>query len=284
MKGKRFLHLIFALFGLFYAIFILMGLFNYIPPNFYKVHQNNFQQLQPPSSKHLLGTDWFKQDVFSEFVYGAKSTFYSGLLAALPFLIFGILLGVGSAYKSGRTSYTVDKALEILNSFPKLIVLLLFIGLFGNHIKMIMVLFGIISSPKLAELIKGKIISLKKEAFIDSSIALGISHSRIIFKHILWHNCREIIVGQLFYIYAAAVLVEASLSYVQLGFSQNAASWGWMLAEARTEPKVLFTWPWSPDFHLKAVIVILALTGLSLGMFYLSQLFRDKDLERRGLL
>ncbi|APF19804.1 ABC-type transporter, integral membrane subunit [Caldithrix abyssi DSM 13497] len=266
-----------------YAILIMMGIFDYIPPNFYKLHQANFSQALPPSADHLLGTDWWKKDVFTEFVYGAKSTFYSGMLAGIPFLIFGILLGVGSAYQANRTSYYLDKLLEILNSFPKLIVLLIIIGLFGNHMVMLMMIFGIISAPKLAELIKGKVLALRKEAFVDSSIALGLSHAQIIFKHILYYNCRHIIIGQFFFIYAAAILVEASLSYVNLGFSQTSASWGYMLSEARSEPKTLFTWPWDSDFNLKAFVVISSLTLLTLSMVYLAEWLKNRDHLLKGI-
>ncbi len=266
-----------------YLILIIMGIFDFIPPNFYRLHQADFSQSLPPSAKHLLGTDWWKKDVFTEFVYGAKSTFYSGILAGIPFLIFGILLGVGSSYRANRTSYYLDKSLEILNSFPKLIVLLIIIGLFGNHMVMLMIIFGIISAPKLAELIKGKILSLRKEAFVDSSIALGLPHLQIILKHILYYNCRYIILGQFFFIYAAAILVEASLSYVNLGFSQTSSSWGYMLSEARSEPKILFTWPWNANFNLKAFVVISSLTLLTLSMVYLAEWLKNRDHLLKGI-
>lgn len=270
--------------GILYAILILMGIFHYIPPNHYRVHQNNFGQYEKPSREHVLGTDYYHQDIFSEFVYGAKSSFYSGMLAAAPFLLVGVALGIGASYRENVWTYYVDKGMEVLNAFPKLIVLLIFIALFGNHVFLIMILFGVISAPKLAELIKGRVLALKKEAFIDSSIALGLKHRTIIFKHLLWHNSREIIVGQFFFVYAAAVFIEASLSYVRLGFSEKSVSWGYMLYEARwASQRSLFVPPWSDEFHLKAFFTILALTLLTLSLFYLSQYFRQKDLEMKGI-
>lgn len=275
----------FTVAAVIYAVMILMGMFEYIPPNFYRVHQMNFPQLQPPSLEHLLGTDYYKHDIFSEFIYGAKSTFYSGILAAIPFTILGILLGIAASYYENRFSYYADRFLEVLNAFPKFIVLLIFIALFGNHVFLLMMIFGIFSSPKLAELIKGRVLALKKEMFIDSSIALGLPHWAIILRHILWNNSRSIILGQFFFIYSAAVLIEASLSYVNLGFSQTSVSWGYMLYEARyASGRTLFTAPWNlGSFHIKAFVSIMGLTLLTLSMFYLSRYYRQKALELRGI-
>ena len=281
---RSFMKTYFTVMAVVYGLMILMGIFHYIPPHFYRVHQMNFPQLQPPSLEHLLGTDYYKHDIFSEFVYGAGSTFYSGILASIPFVVLGILLGIAASYYENRFSYYMDRFLEVLNAFPKFIVLLIFIALFGNHVFLIMIIFGAFSAPKLAELIKGRVLALKKEMFIDSSIALGLRHRDIIFRHILWNNSRPIILGQFFFIYSAAVLIEASLSYVNLGFSQNSVSWGYMLYEARyASGRTLFTVPWDvQNFHIKAFVTIVGLTLLTLSMFYLSHYYRQKALELRG--
>lgn len=285
MNKQTVLKYYFYLSAALYLVLIIMGLFNWVPPNYYHIHQMfSSKKVLPISAEHLLGTDYFKKDIFTEFVFGVKSTFFAGMSAAFSFLIFGIFFGIASSYYENKFSFYMDKILEILNSFPKLIVLLIYIGLFGNHPFQLMILFGIISSPKLAELIKGRVLSLKKETFVDSSIALGVPHYQIIFKHILKYNCKEIIIGQFFYIYAVAVLIEASLSYVNLGFNATSVSWGYMLYEARgVISQNIFTFPWAADFNMEAFMAISGLTLLTLNMFYLSQYYKKKDLKEKGL-
>ncbi|RMD87106.1 MAG: ABC transporter permease [Calditrichaeota bacterium] len=283
MKNKI-VKLFLLFFGVIYLLMIIMGIVGKVPPNYYHVHQNNFQQYLPASKLHILGTSYFRKDIFTEFIFGAKSTFYSGILALIPFLVMGILLGVGSTYQQRPLSRFLDNFLELLNSIPKLIGLLIFIGLFGNRVFFVMAIFGILSSPKLAELIKGKILSLQKEEFIDTLKALGLPNVVIILKHILWYNCKTIIISQMFFIYAAAVLIEASLSYVQLGFSQESSSWGYMLYEAQSAPfRTIFTFPWNDNFHTQAFVTIMGLMIVTLSMFYLSLQFKQKDLLRRGI-
>ena len=267
--------------GSVYLLIVLFGLSGWVPPNFYWVHQEFHQDL-PISANHLLGTGYFRKDIFSEFIYGTASTFIAGMTAAIPFLFFGVLFGISAGYFDNRWTVALNKILDVFNSFPKLLVLLMFIGVFGSSPVMIMALFGFISAPKLAELIKGRILSLKKETFIDASVALGLSHSQIISKHILYYNCKELILGQFFYIYGAAVLIEASLSYVRLGFSATQASWGYMLYEARS--RTLFTLPWSKNFNMKALIIIVALSGLTLSMFYLAQYFKNRAYSEKGIV
>lgn len=183
----------------------------------------------PFTSGHLLGTDFMGRDMLSRLIVGIQAYFLPGLLAIFIALFFGSVLGVLAGYRGGMFDRGITYFTNLVDSFPRLVLMLLVIAAFKPDIWYIMLVLGITNVPVVASLIKGKILFLKQKNFIEADIALGVPTSTIILKHILWHNCRSILIIQATLGMAEAILMETSLSYLGFGVQEPTPSWGNMV-------------------------------------------------------
>jgi len=183
----------------------------------------------PFTGKHLLGTDFMGRDMLSRLIVGIQAYFLPGLLAIFIALLFGTVLGVLAGYRGGMFDTGITYFTNLVDSFPRLVLILLVIAAFKPDIYYIMAVVGITNVPGVASLVKGKILFLKQKNFIEADIALGVPTSTIILKHILWHNCRSILIIQATLGMAEAILMETSLSYLGFGVQEPDPSWGNMV-------------------------------------------------------
>lgn len=192
----------------------------------------------PWSGAHPLGTDERGRDLLVRVAHAARTSLMAGLIALFSYLGLGIALGTAAGYLAGRWQRWVAHLASIANNSPILLLLLLAVIIIDSAVPsrflfmrgyVLMFLLGIFSSPKLAELIRGRIGSLKQMAYIESALALGLSPWRIIVKHILWLECRPVIIVQGAYMLGQAMLVEATLTYLTFGLEYPMVSWGLML-------------------------------------------------------
>ena len=226
--------------GLFVGAFLLVFVLELVAKdglNPHKFHSNRWAQI---GTEHWLGTDQNGRDVFALLVSGAYTSFLMSVVSTLAFFIFGTALGVLSGYFSGWLRNFVNTIFRVIHTFPILLLLLIltiltdlfFYGRPSNtKFLILMALFGVFSSPKLAEMIRGRILSLKERAFIESATALGLSHKKIIFRHILWLECRSLIFVQCAYMMGQAILMETTLTYLNFGVEYPLTSWGLMLRQ-----------------------------------------------------
>jgi peptide/nickel transport system permease protein len=183
----------------------------------------------PLTEGHVLGTDFLGRDLLTRLILGIQAYFLPGLLAIVIALTVGAALGVLAGYRGGRSETAVGYVTNLVDALPRLVLMLLVIAAFKPGITVIMVVLGLTSAPTVAMLVKGKIQMLKQRNFIESAVALGISPARIILKHILWYNCRALLLIQATLGMAEAVLLETSLSYLGFGVQEPTASWGNMV-------------------------------------------------------
>jgi len=183
----------------------------------------------PGTSGHLLGTDFMGRDILSRLILGIQAYFLPGLLAISIALVFGSLLGVLSGYWGGVMDTAATYFANLVDSFPRLVIILLIVAAFKPDIYYIMVVVGITNIPVVALLIKGKIQSLRQKNFIEAATALGLRSRTIIVKHILWYNCRSVLIIQATLGMAEAILIESSLSYLGFGVQEPTPSWGNMV-------------------------------------------------------
>jgi len=183
----------------------------------------------PMTDGHLLGTDYLGRDLATRLILGIQAYFLPGLLAIAIALSLGAMLGVLAGYRGGRSETVVSYVTNLVDAMPRLILMLLVIAAFKPGIYVIMIVLGFTSAPTVAMLIRGKIQMLRQRNFIESAVALGISPARIIFKHILWYNCRALLLIQATLGMAEAVLLETSLSYLGFGVQEPTPSWGNMV-------------------------------------------------------
>ena len=183
----------------------------------------------PFTAGHLLGTDFMGRDMLSRLIVGIQAYFLPGMLAISIALFFGSVLGVLAGYWGGMFDRAITYFTNLVDSFPRLVLMLLVIAAFKPDIWYIMLVLGITNVPVVASLIKVKILFLKQKNFIEADIALGVPTSTIILKHILWHNCRSILIIHATLGMAEAILMETSLSYLGFGVQEPTPSWGNMV-------------------------------------------------------
>jgi len=206
----------------------ILGAFELLP--FDPQEINLTLMITPPgSSGHILGTDFMGRDILARLIIGIQAYFLPGLLAIAIAIIFGTWFGVLAGYWGRGFDTSITYINNLLNSFPRLVLILLMVAAFKPDIYYIMVIIGITNIPVVASLIKGKIQFLKGKFFIEAATALGLKNRVIIFKHILWHNCRSALIIQATLQMAEAILMETSLSYLGFGVQEPTPSWGNMV-------------------------------------------------------
>jgi peptide/nickel transport system permease protein len=183
----------------------------------------------PFTPGHPLGTDFLGRDLQARLILGIQAYFLPGLLAITISVVGGSILGVLAGYKGGWLDTIITYFDNLLDSFPRLVLILLVIAAFKADIYYVMVVVGITGMPVIANLIAGKIAFLRQKSFIEAAHALGLPAHTVILKHILWLNCRALLVIQATLGMAEAILVETSLSYLGFGVQEPTPSWGNMV-------------------------------------------------------
>ena len=219
-------------YGLLVAVAVVLsytfGALGWLPAN---PEQMNIDLLNagPFTTGHVLGTDFLGRDLQARLILGIQAYFLPGLLAVTLALVGGSVLGILSGYRGGWFDTGITYFNNLLDSFPRLVLILFVIAVFKPDIYYIMVVVGITSMPVIANLIAGKIQLLRQKSFIEAAHALGLPAHTVILKHILWYNCRALLVIQATLGMAEAILIETSLSYLGFGVQEPTPSWGNMV-------------------------------------------------------
>ncbi|MEA3560882.1 MAG: ABC transporter permease [Candidatus Omnitrophota bacterium] len=185
-----------------------------------------------PSAEHILGTDQLGRDVFSRIVYGSRISLSIGLIAVGIAAIIGVILGSIAGYFGGKPDSLIMRFVDIMLCFPSFFLILSVIAVVGPNIYNIMIIIGLTSWMGIARLIRAEILSLKKREFILAARVLGVSHIKIILRHLIPNGIGPVLVSFVLGV-AAAVLVETGLSFLGLGVQPPTPSWGNILMEGR---------------------------------------------------
>jgi len=186
-----------------------------------------------PSLAHPFGLDDLGRDVMANVLSGFRTSFVSGLMATLPFLLAGLFFGIITGFEESALAGLVGGLTNGLNSIPKFFALFLIFAVMGKYLPFyLMIGLGLLSAPRLAEVLKFKISHYRKEDFYDAGIALGLSPSAVVGKHIIWYNTRKSIFSELAYMFGYAVLSEATLSFILHGsMGRDWQSWGDIISQ-----------------------------------------------------
>ncbi|HFD31874.1 MAG TPA: ABC transporter permease [Gammaproteobacteria bacterium] len=186
--------------------------------------------LAPPlTANHFLGTDYLGRDLLNRLMLGTQAYLVPGIMAVFIAIFFGSLLGSLTIFANGYFKTLIKYTTELLQTMPRLVLLLLVIAIFEPDIYYIMLVIGITNIPGIAILVSRRIDILRNKSFIEASIANGTPLGTLIFKHILWYNCRALLIAQAALGMAEAVLMETSLSYLGFGVQEPTPSWGNMV-------------------------------------------------------
>jgi len=220
--------------------------------------------LEPPSATHPLGTDGLGRDIASRVVHGARVSVAVGFLSALLALVVGVPLGAIAGYFRGPADATVSRLVEAVLCFPALLLLLALLAAapawlrpFPDAVKIALVL-GVTGWVPVARYLRGEFLRLGGSDIVASARAGGAGHVRVIVRHILPSALAPVLVTAAFAV-AAAIGLEAALSFLGLGVQPPTPTWGGLLTEARTH--VDRAW-WLAVFPGVALFIALAACNL----------------------
>ena len=206
----------------------VLGVFHWLP---HDPEQIRFDLLNAPpgSAGHLLGTDFLGRDILSRLIVAIQAYFLPGLVAIVISLVAGTTLGALAGYRGGGVEVLVTYFNNLVDSFPRLVLILLVIAAFKADIYYIMIIVGVTGVPVVASLVAGKIAFLRQKHFIEAAHVLGLPAHVIVLKHILWYHCAPLLVIRATIGMGEAILIETSLSYLGFGVQEPMPSWGNMV-------------------------------------------------------
>lgn len=233
-----------------------------------------------PSGTHLLGTDENGRDIFFRLFLGGRISIMVGLLAAIITVIFGCIIGGIAGYYGGWVDNILMRFSEVVYSLPftPLIIVLSYTMLWTpSDVKMYVVSFmiGILSWPGLARLIRGQILSLREQEYMQACEALGLSDFSKIFKHLMPNVLSMIIVNATLQM-AGAILTEAGLSFLGMGVTPPTPTWGNMMEAAR-DSQIFQNYPW--QWLPAGIMCLLTVISINLVGEGLRDAFDPKDIR-----
>ena len=226
------------------------------------LHIDLVHQLQAPSWKHWLGTDIQGRDVWARLVYGARISLSAGIISQAIALTLGLTLGLAAGYYGHWVDEVVMRLADVTLAFPTLLLLIAMAAALQPSIGVVFVTIGIVGWAGMARLVRGQVLVVRQLEFVQASRALGARDVRVVLKHVLPNVVAPVLIAATLGI-AAAIMAEASLSFLGLGVQPPTPSWGSMIADGR-DLNQLRNAPWtsvSPGLAIGAAVLGFNLLG-----------------------
>ena len=220
--------------------------------------------VKPPSGEHFFGTDQIGRDVFARVVYGARSSLIIGLSATALALLIAAVLGSFAATAHKWASEILMRCLDVVMSIPGIALAAVFVAAFGNSLPVLIMAIGFLYVPQLSRVVRANVLSQFGEDYVNASKVMGAGIPWILVKHVA-RNCLAPILVFATVLVADAIVLEASLSFINAGVQPPNPSWGNILAQGK---QLLLSGYWWPTFFpgLMILITVLSLNILSEGM------------------
>jgi peptide/nickel transport system permease protein len=191
-------------------------------------------QLAAPSAAHWLGTDSFGRDVLSRIIYGARTALAIGFIASFLGCTVGAVIGVASAYFGGKTDLIIQGVMDVLLSFPIIVLAITVVAVLGNYVVLgidinLIVAIAVPMLPRVERVVRASALAIREMPYVDAARTAGYSHARIIFRHMIPNVAAPYLILLTAFV-AQAILAEASLSFLGLGVTEPTPSWGLMLS------------------------------------------------------
>jgi peptide/nickel transport system permease protein len=242
-----------AVIGLIIVIaFILIMIFApYLAP--YGAQERNWGALkQAPSAQHIMGTDDTGGDVFSRIIWGAQLSLPVGFIVVIVAVLAGSVVGAISGFYGGWIDELIMRVTDIFLSFPSLVLAMVICAAMGRSLENVMIAMTIVWWPGYARLVRGQVLSVRENKYIEAARALGAKDRRLIFRHILPNSFSPIIVQATMDV-GNAILTMAGLSFIGFGAKPGQAEWGRMVSEGSNF--MMHQW-WMATFPGLAILII----------------------------
>ena len=222
------------------------------------------ERLLPPGSEHLLGTDHLGRDIATRMLFGARLSVAVGTLVVILSSAVGIVMGLLGGYNR-RFGDLMMRMIDGIMAFPGLVFALALIAALGSSFFNVVLALSFVYVPRIARVVHASVLSLRNEEYVVAAEALGGREARVLLRHILPNTLGPVVVQSTF-IFAYAVIAEASLSFLGVGLPPGTASWGVILSEGRN---YMLGAPWITLFPGIAIFVLV------LGLNLLGDTLRD---------
>ncbi len=239
----------------------------------YQIPRDGFSPIpQPPSSDHPFGTTQGQYDIYYGVIWGCRSAFRVGLIVVGLVLGIGITLGSIAGYFGGVVDETIMRVTDIFLAFPSIILAMAITAALGPSLNSVLIAMVVVTWPAYARLVRGDILAVREEDYVEAARGVGASHSRIIARHILPNSIYPVLIMASLDI-GAVVLAAAALSFLGLGAPEGYADWGQMIQFSRN-------WIVGPPGNPLAYWYTVTIPGLFilffvLGWNLLGDAFRD---------
>lgn len=216
------------------------------------VVQDPAKRLQGPSRTHWLGTDDFGRDILSRVIYGTRTSIAVGVFATSIGLAVGACLGIVSGFQGGRTDQITMRAMDVMLSFPSILLAILIVALLGPNLLNLVIAIGVARVPLFARLSRSVVLSVKSNEYVEAAISVGSKTPRIILRHVLPNITAPLIVQGTAAL-AEAIVTAAALNFLGLGIQPPTPDWGAMVSDGR---RFIFDHPYIPLFPGLAITVL----------------------------
>ena len=220
-------------------------------------HMDVAGRLAAPGRAHWFGTDDVGRDVWSRVVYGARLSLLVGVAVVVLSFVVGVVCGVVAGYYR-RLDNVVMRVMDGLMAFPAIVLAIALMAALGPSVINVIVAIAVVYSPRVARVVRGSVLVIRETSYVEAARALGASDVVLIARHVL-PNCLSPVIVQGSFVFAAAVLTEAALSFLGVGVPPYVPSWGVILAEGRLYIQQA---PWLVLYP--GVAIMLTIFGLNL--------------------
>ena len=217
------------------------------------------RRLRPPSEQYWLGTDMLGRDVWSRLVYGSRVSLTVGLFVAIFSTAVGLVIGLITGFLR-MVDAVVMRVMDGLMSIPPILLAIALMALTKASMENVIVAITISEVPRVTRLVRGVVLSLREQPFVEAAVASGTGTARTLVRHILPNTIAPVIV-QGTYIFASAMITEAILSFIGAGTPPNIPSWGNMMAEGRNLFQVAWWVVIYPGIALSITVLAVNLLG-----------------------
>ncbi len=217
----------------------------------------------PPSRQHWMGTDIFGRDLLTRVMYGGRISLLVGFIATAVALVIGVTWGTLAGYLGGRTDAVMMRMVDILYALPFMIFIILLMVIFGRSLLLLFLAIGAVEWLTMARIVRGQVIGLRRQEFVEAAFSLGLSPLAIMVRHVLPNTLGPVIVYTTLTI-PGVMLLEAFLSFLGLGIQPPQSSWGLLINHG---VESMEEYPWLLIFPgLALAVTLFALNFLGDGL------------------